>query len=197
ITSLLKSSDYLTNKAYIGKYPPIKGLINRIKGYDPYDVSALDMARIQKEIDKNSWVNGLDFLDDFATDDEKKKLEDLKDQLKQFTYTDPKTFLEASLGLGVMIVNNHSQVIIGSQAVISSGNDIRMNSTLVEQFHSQADAGVTRTSKSQSESGNLATALGLSISLINNSSQVIVQPNASLNTTGVIDIDSNISYPYA
>ena len=197
ISSSLTSFDYLTNKAYIGKYPPLKALANRFKGYDPYDVSALDTAKILKEIDKNSWVDGFDFLDGFVTDDDRKKLEDLKKHLKQYTYTDPKSFLEASLGLAVMVVNNNSQVIIGSQAVISSGDDIKASSTLIEQFHSEADAGVTRTRKSESDKGNLATALGLSISVINNTSQAIVQPNAELNAAGLIDIDSKISYPFA
>ena len=130
-------------------------------------------------------------------DELQKTFDKHQEEINQFGYKDPKSFLEASLGLAVLSVKNNSQVIIGSQAQIFSAANVKLSSNITEQFHAQADAGVSRTSHSHSKSGNLATALGLAVSILDETSQVIVQPNASINAAGKVNISSYVQYPFA
>ena len=203
IAAQLNSRDYLTNKGEIGGYPPMQGFLNQRNGINPYDISKITLAKRDLASDRK-------ILSEFMADGDlpfeakeqfwktlKTAIDKNKEYLKNFDYKDPKHFLEASLGLAVQTISNNSQVIIGSHAHINSSGNVALNATLTDQFHAQADAGVTRTTESESKTGNVATALGLAVAVLNNTSQVVVQPNAVINATGQISLDSNVSYPFA
>jgi hypothetical protein len=190
ISAKLKSKDAVTDMAKTGGYPPLKGLFNKS---DPYDVSGIgkkegaitdlyaQLSQLNSNLIDYAYNGGERPVGD--KDELQKKIDKHQSELDQFGYKDPKSFLEASLGLAVLSVKNNSQVIIGSQAQIFSAANVKLSSNITEQLHAQADAGVSRTSHSHSKSGNLATALGLAVSILENTSQVIVQPNASITTS--------------
>ncbi|MFM7132607.1 MAG: hypothetical protein ACKO0V_24970, partial [bacterium] len=113
--------------------------------------------------------------------------------------------LQTSFAFALLVSKNNVNVNIGSTAVIETAGVVAIVSEINHVLHTQADAGVARTtmSKKVGEEGdeevrtNAALAVGLNLAFVDNTSLAVVQSNAEVTGGEGVMIDSAISYPFA
>ena len=120
-----------------------------------------------------------------------KKIPDhLKDKVNRFS---------ATLGVSILDVKNEIESVIGNTSTVGVEGKLSLTSDLTEKTHASANAGLSKQSAKKGvavdHSESSAVAVATVVAVLNNSSQAVIESDASVTGTEGVEVASDITYP--